>query len=63
MACYLQEYSKLYNMQNDTKQNSVINSESRDEFRPGATIAVLTLLLAFIVSSIYVLIVGYLNIA
>jgi hypothetical protein len=38
-------------------------TESTDDFRPGATIAVLALLLAFIVSSVCILISGYLNIA
>jgi hypothetical protein len=43
--------------------NGIATHESSDDFRPGATIAVLALLLAFIVSSVYVLISGYLNIA
>lgn len=43
--------------------NSIGTYESSDDFRPGATIAVLALLLAFIVSSAYILITGYLNIA
>lgn len=43
--------------------NSITTNESTDDFRPGATIAVLALLLAFIVSSVYILISGYLNIA
>lgn len=46
-----------------TDNNSTITHESQDDFKPGATIAVVTLLLAFIVSSAYVLISGYLNIA
>ena len=49
-------------MKTDTKQE-IMKHDSRDEFRPGATIAVLTLLLAFIASSVYILISGYLNIA
>jgi hypothetical protein len=44
-------------------QQEIMKAESRDEFRPGATIAVLALLLAFIASSVYILITGYLNIA
>ena len=47
-------------MKTDTKQ--MIQNE-RDDFKPGATIAVLALLLAFIASSVYILISGYLNIA
>lgn len=43
--------------------NSITTHESADDFRPGATIAVLALLLAFILSSVYILITGYLNIA
>lgn len=56
-------------MKTDLKMNKRLantNSnvtESADDFRPGATIAVLALLLAFIVSSVYILITGYLNIA
>ncbi|HEY0678913.1 MAG TPA: hypothetical protein VGD17_11545 [Chitinophagaceae bacterium] len=50
-------------MKTDTKLNETVKNESSDEFRPGATIAVLTLLLAFIASSVYILITGYLNIA
>ena len=52
-------------MKTDTKTKSAVETESmeyKDEFRPGATIAVLTLLLAFIASSVYILISGYLNI-
>jgi hypothetical protein len=49
-------------MNTDTKQE-VMKNDSRDDFKPGATIAVLTLLLAFIASSVYILITGYLNIA
>ena len=45
----------------DTK--SMAASESKEDFKPGATIAVLTLLLAFIASSVYILISGYLTIA
>lgn len=40
-----------------------MKNDSTDDFKPGATIAVLTLLLAFIASSVYILITGYLNIA
>lgn len=47
----------------ETGKNTTTRSESKDEFRPGATIAVLALLLAFIASSVYILISGYLNIA
>lgn len=43
--------------------SSIATQESSDDFRPGATIAVVALLLAFIVSSVYILISGYLNIA
>jgi hypothetical protein len=51
-------------MKTDTKHElEIMKNESRDEFRPGPTIAVLTLLLAFIASSVYILITGYLNIA
>lgn len=49
-------------MNTNTKEE-IMKTESRDEFKPGATIAVLTLLLAFIASSVYILISGYLNIA
>ena len=49
-------------MKTDTQQE-IMKAESKDEFRPGATIAVLALLLAFIASSVYILISGYLNIA
>ncbi|HYF30919.1 MAG TPA: hypothetical protein VD993_07355 [Chitinophagaceae bacterium] len=50
-------------MNTDSKSKSMVQHDSKDEFRPGATIAVLTLLLAFIASSVYILITGYLNIA
>jgi hypothetical protein len=49
-------------METGTK-NNIARNESRDDFRPGATAAVLALLLAFIASSVYILISGYLNIA
>jgi len=48
-------------METGTKHNTV--QESKDDFKPGATIAVLALLLAFIAASVYILISGYLNIA
>lgn len=44
-------------------QQEIMKSESKDEFKPGATVAVLALLLAFIASSVYILISGYLSIA
>lgn len=44
-------------------KNTLTKHDSKDDFRPGATIAVLALLLAFIASSVYILITGYLNIA
>lgn len=53
------------NYTNTVIETNDINAaaESKDDFRPGATIAVLTLLLAFVASSVYILITGYLNIA
>jgi hypothetical protein len=52
-------------MNTQTKSTSLAGNEAidREDFRPGATIAVLTLLIAFIASSVYILITGYLNIA
>ena len=52
-------------MKTDTKTKSFSQEESldKDDFKPGATIAVLTLLLAFIASSVYILISGFFNIA
>ena len=47
-------------MKTDTQE---MTHETKDDFKPGATIAVLALLLAFIASSVYILISGYLNIA
>lgn len=52
-------------MKTETNTKAIVETESlesKDEFRPGATIAVLTLLIAFIASSVYILITGYLNI-
>ena len=51
-------------MKTDTTSKSLARNEALDkeDFRPGATIAVLTLLIAFIASSVYILITGYLNI-
>jgi uncharacterized membrane protein (DUF485 family) len=48
---------------NTNTNNSITTHESSDDFRPGATIAVVALLLAFVLSSVYILITGYLNIA
>jgi hypothetical protein len=51
-------------MKAETKSKSAGRNEAidKEDFRPGATIAVLTLLIAFIASSVYILITGYLNI-
>ncbi|HYC28461.1 MAG TPA: hypothetical protein VEB42_06580 [Chitinophagaceae bacterium] len=49
-------------MESGTKHN-ITKRETKEDFKPGATIAVLALLLAFIASSVYILISGYLNIA
>lgn len=51
------------NLKKSVAGGNLMNVESQDDFKPGATIAVVTLLLAFIISSVYVLISGYLNIA
>jgi hypothetical protein len=56
-------YVNEFNMKTEINTKSVANNETQDDFKPGATIAVLTLLLAFIASSVYILISGYLNIA
>ena len=47
------------------KPDSLVTNErmdKRDDFKPVATYTVLALLIAFIVSSIYILIIGYFNI-
>jgi hypothetical protein len=46
----------------DKMKGEDVSLESKDDFKPGATIAVLTLLIAFVASSVYILITGYLNI-
>jgi hypothetical protein len=43
----------------ETNNNNTIRKESKDDFSMGATIAVSTLLLAFIGSSFYVLLSSY----
>ncbi|HYE55280.1 MAG TPA: hypothetical protein VD996_10565 [Chitinophagaceae bacterium] len=50
-------------MKTEAETSRIENRESKEDFKPGATIAVMTLLLAFIASSVYILISGYLNIA
>ena len=59
-------------MNTETRSNSIAGNQSidlarnenidKEDFKPGATIAVLTLLIAFVASSVYILISGYLNV-
>ena len=51
-------------MNTETNTKSIARNETidKDDFKPGATIAVLTLLIAFIASSVYILISGFLNV-
>ena len=52
-------------MKTQLKPDSLVKNDSldtRDDFKPGPTIAVAALLIAFIVSSVYILIIGYFNI-
>ena len=51
-------------MKTDTNTKSMAANEAidKEDFKPGATIAVLTLLIAFIASSVYILISGFFNV-